>query len=370
MNKQHYDFLIVGSGLYGSVFAHEAMKRGKSVLVVEKRPHKGGNLYCLERDGIQIHYYGAHIFHTKSKAIWDYCNELSEFAFYINSPVANFNGRLYNLPFNMNTFYQLWGTVTPAQAMEKIESQRLKLNRDPENLEEQGLCLAGKDIFDTLIKGYTEKQWGRPCSALPPSILKRVPFRFRYDNNYFNDPYQGIPKGGYNTLIDALLDGAEVLLNTDFNENRQLADLADKVLYTGTIDSYFDFSEGELNYRSERFELVRYDEENHQGVAVMNYTDTKTPYTRAIEHKHFEPKDGINATWVSYEYPMEYSKSAEPYYPVNDQRNTRLYETYKAMAQKEEKLLLGGRLAQYSYFDMDKTVEAALKLVQQVMPEA
>ena len=360
-----YDYLIVGSGLFGSVFAHEAHKRGRKCLVVEKRDHIGGNIYTEERDGINIHLYGAHIFHTSDKEVWDYVNNLAAFNSYINSPVANYRGKLYNLPFNMNTFYELWGdeASTPEKAKRKIESQRIACD-NPSNLEEQALSLIGRDVFETLIKGYTEKQWGRDSKELPPSIIRRVPVRYRFDNNYFNDPYQGIPVGGYTRIIEKLLEGTDVILNTDFNSDREKYEsMAERILYTGTLDSLFDYALGPLEYRSEKFEYVRLEEENHQGVAVMNYTEREVPYTRIIEHKHFENASS-SVTWISREYPVDYKETAEPYYPVNDEKNDNLYSKYRELLKRKENYIIGGRLAEYRYYDMDKTIRSSLELVK------
>ena len=360
-----YDYLIVGSGLFGSVFAHEMKERGKSCLVVERREHAGGNVYCEEKEGIRIHKYGAHIFHTSDKRLWDYVNRFAEFNNYVNSPVANYQGELYNLPFNMNTFSTLWGVATPKEAAEHIASQRAVIKDEPKNLEEQAISLVGTDIYQKLIKGYTEKQWGRDCRELPAFIIKRLPVRYTFDNNYFNDRYQGIPMGGYNRLIDGLLEGIEVRLGVDFNKNRdELFALAGTVVYTGAIDAYFGCSLGGLEYRGLRFETERYEEENHQGVAVMNYTAREVPYTRSIEHKHFE--FGTQpVTYVTKEYPSDWKPGEEAYYPVNDKRNQELYEKYAAMAKKEIRVIFGGRLAEYKYYDMDDVIDSALRTVEQ-----
>ncbi len=360
-----YDYLIVGSGLFGATFAHEATRRGKRCLVVEKRDHIGGNIYCDEQDGIRIHRYGAHIFHTSSEPVWSYIRQFAVFNHYVNSPVANFHGELYSLPFNMNTFSQMWGVVTPQQAKDKIASQRAEITGEPQNLEEQAISLVGRDIYEKLIKGYTEKQWGRDCRALPPFIIRRLPVRYTFDNNYFSDPYQGIPVGGYTPIIEKMLSGCDVELNTDFNAHRdRLGSLANRILYTGPIDAYFDGAHGPLAYRSLRFETQRFETDNHQGVAVMNYTDAETPFTRVIEHKHFEfgTQDVTHVTW---EYPLEWQPGSEPYYPVNDDDNQRIFAQYQALADKEQHVLFGGRLAQYRYDDMDKTIANALKLAQQ-----
>ncbi|WP_373512813.1 UDP-galactopyranose mutase [Persicitalea sp.] len=363
MNK--YDYLIVGAGPWGSVFAHEATKRGKKCLVIDRRPHAGGNTYCEDVEGINVHAYGAHIFHTNDKAIWDYVNSFVEFNRYTNSPVANYKGELYNLPFNMNTFYQLWGVTTPEEAKAKIAEQVREAGiTDPQNLEEQAISLVGTDMYQKLIKAYTEKQWGRAAAELPSFIIKRLPVRFTFDNNYFNDRYQGIPIGGYNKLTEGLLKGVEVRLGVDFTEKREeLSQLADRVVYTGKIDEYFDFRFGALEYRSLRFDHQTLDTDNFQGNAVVNYTDAETPFTRIIEHKHFEfgtqPK-----TVVTREYPQEWSEGAEPYYPINDTKNDTLYRQYKALAEAEEKVIFGGRLAEYRYYDMHQVIGSALKKVR------
>ena len=358
-----YDYLIVGSGLFGSVFAHEMNKAGYSCLVLEKRAHIGGNVYCEEKDGIRIHKYGAHIFHTSDKKVWDYVNQFVEFNNYVNSPVANYKGELYNLPFNMNTFSKMWGIATPAEAAAKIAEQRTAIQGEPKNLEEQAISLIGTDIYTKLIKGYTEKQWGRSCTELPAFIIKRLPVRYTFDNNYFNDRYQGIPIGGYNVLINALLDGIEVRTGVDYNEHRdEYRKLAKTVVYTGPIDAYFDYKLGQLEYRGLRFETERLEEENHQGVAVMNYTDRETPYTRSIEHKHFE-FDTQSVTYVTKEYPADWHPGEEAYYPVNDRRNSELYMQYAALAAKEENVIFGGRLAEYKYYDMDDVIASALQAV-------
>lgn len=363
---KQYDYLIVGSGLFGAVFAYEARRAGKRCLVVEKRQHRGGNIYCEDVDGIHVHYYGAHIFHTDNREVWQYVNRFVEFNRFTNSPLALYEGKLYNLPFNMNTFYQLWGVRTPAEARQKIEEQRRAYDfiREPANLEEQALKLCGKDIYEKLIKGYTEKQWGRPATELPSFIIKRVPFRFIYDNNYFNDAYQGIPQGGYNVLIDALLSDVEVRLGVDYFKERDALDqLADKILFTGCVDEFFDYKCGHLEYRSLRFEHKRLETDDFQGNAVVNYTERQIPYTRVIEHKHFE---GTVApfTIVTYEYPDNYCLGKEPYYPVNDKRNSALFDTYRSMAAEKKDVIFGGRLGQYTYADMDDTVKAALELAR------
>lgn len=363
--KKQYDYLIVGAGLFGSVFAHEAKAAGKRCLVVDKRPHTGGNIYCEDIDGIHVHTYGAHIFHTDRAEVWKYVNRLVEFNRYTNSPLALFDGKLYNLPFNMNTFYRLWGVRTPQEAKARLEEQRAAYAHieTPRNLEEQALKLCGKDIYLRLIKGYTEKQWGRPAIELPAFIIKRIPFRFTFDNNYFDDPYQGIPIGGYNKLTDALLEGIEVRTSTNYFEQRQELDrMAGKILYTGCIDEYFDYCFGRLEYRSLRFEHKRPDDtDNYQGNAVVNYCEREVPYTRLIEHKHFEY--GTQPfTVITYEYPDSFEPGKEPYYPINDERNMRIFGQYQALARQQSRVLFGGRLAQYTYADMDDTVAAALAL--------
>ena len=356
-----YDYLIVGAGLYGACFAYLASQRGKKCLVIDKRPHTGGNLYCEETEGINVHKYGAHIFHTSNKEVWDFMCSLVEFNNYVNSPVANYKGRLYNLPFNMNTFHALWGVVTPAQAMDKIRQQREEAGiKEPANLEEQAISLVGSDIYRILVKDYTMKQWGRRCTDLPASIIRRLPVRFTYDNNYFNDRYQGIPIGGYNRIFDRLLEKADILLDTDyFSERAHFDSMAEKTVFTGPIDQYFDYRFGKLEYRTVRFEHEVLDEPNYQGVAVMNYTDADTPYTRIIEHKHFE-FGRQEKTVISREYSSEWTDDSEPYYPINDERNTALYMKYKELADKEENTIFGGRLAEYRYYDMHHIVENVL----------
>ena len=362
-----YDYLIVGSGLFGAIFAHEMNKLGKKCLVIEKRDHIGGNVYTYEEEGINVHKYGAHIFHTNDKQVWNYINQFAEFNRYTNSPVANYNGELYNLPFNMNTFYQMWGVKTPEEAKAKIEEQKAEANiTDPQNLEEQAISLVGQDIYEKLVKGYTEKQWGRKCNELPAFIIKRLPVRFTFDNNYFNDLFQGIPMGGYTKIIEKLLEGIEVRLNTDFLEDKQgWLDIADKVLFTGMIDEYYDYCYGELEYRGLHFEFETLDMENYQGNAVINYTDAETPYTRIIEHKHFESAESPK-TIITREYPKAWVKGEEAYYPLNDDRNNSLFEKYQELASKEEKVIFGGRLGMYKYFDMSNVIEEALKLVDSV----
>ena len=357
-----YDYLIVGAGLFGAVFAREAKKKGKKCLVVERRNHIAGNVYCEEVHGIQVHRYGAHIFHTSDRRIWDYVCQFAEFNNYVNSPIARYKDELYNLPFNMNTFSRMWNIATPAEAKEIIAAQIADLGIImPKNLEEQALSLVGRDVYEKLIKGYTEKQWGRDCRDLPAFIIKRLPLRFTYDNNYFNDRYQGIPIGGYTELVEKLLAGTEVRLNVDYLENRQELDrLADKIIYTGMIDQFYDYSLGVLQYRSVRFETEELEMENFQGNAVVNYTEREVPYTRIIEHKHFE-FGKQPTTIISREYPLEWSPGVEPYYPINDETNTALYEKYRALADQEQNVIFGGRLGHYRYYDMDKVIAAALE---------
>lgn len=373
----HYDFLIVGSGLFGATFAYKAKQAGKSCLVIDKRPHLGGNVYCEQIEGINVHKYGAHIFHTSNKEVWDFVNALVPFNRYTNCPVANYKGELYNLPFNMNTFYQMWGVRTPEEAIAKIESQKLKVKsdlngREPANLEEQALMLVGRDIYEKLIKGYTEKQWGRPCTELPAFIIRRLPLRCVFDNNYFNDLYQGIPVGGYNALIEHLLDGIDTRVNCDlFAEREELEALADKIVYTGPIDQFYGYRFGKLQYRTVRFETETLNTSNYQGNAVINYTDRETPYTRIIEHKHFESFGlavyGNPKTIISREYSTEWQPGMEPYYPVNDDRNAALYTQYKELADQEKNVIFGGRLAEYKYYDMAPTIEQAMKLAKEVL---
>ena len=356
-----YDYLIVGAGLFGATFAREATDAGKRVLVIDKRDHIGGNIYTESVEGIEVHKYGAHIFHTNSRRAWEYVNRFAEFNRYTNSPVANFHGELYSLPFNMYTFNKMWGVVTPAEAQKKIEEQRAACGiTEPQNLEQQAIMLVGTDIYERLVKGYTEKQWGRPCSELPSFIIKRLPVRFTFDNNYFNALYQGIPSLGYTAMVEKMLEGIEVQLGVDFLENKSyLTSLADKIVYTGPIDAYFDFSLGELSYRSVRFENEILDMENYQGNAVVNYTDAETPYTRVIEHKHFVFGNQTK-TVISREYSQEWTRDVEPYYPVNDDKNSALYKEYEELAKKEKNVIFGGRLAQYKYYDMDAVILAAL----------
>lgn len=374
-----YDYLIVGSGLFGATFAHLAHKQGKKCLVIDKRSHLGGNIYCENIEGINVHKYGAHIFHTSNKSVWEFVNSIVEFNRYTNSPVANYQGKLYNLPFNMNTFYQMWGVTTPEEAQAKIDEQKaeyseelrvkneeLGLPNEPHNLEEQAMLLVGKDIYEKLIKGYTEKQWGRKCTELPAFIIKRLPVRLVFDNNYFNDKYQGIPVGGYNKLTDGLLEGIETLTNVDFFENRKFWEgIADKIVFTGKIDEFYGYQLGKLNYRTVRFEQEIIDKSNYQGNAVVNYTEREVPYTRVIEHKHFEmfgaevyetPK-----TVISKEYSTEWKDGMEPYYPVNDKQNSELCAKYKRLADKEENVIFGGRLAEYKYYDMAPIIEKVME---------
>ena len=375
--EKKYDYLIVGAGIYGATFACMTHRQGKKCLVIDKRNHLGGNIYCENIEGINVHKYGAHIFHTSNKKVWDFANSIVEFNRYTNSPIANYKGKQYNLPFNMNTFYQMWGVLTPAEAQAKIEEQRQEaLERmkadgvtEPRNLEEQAQLLIGKDIYEILIKGYTEKQWGRKCSELPAFIIKRLPVRFVHDNNYFNDRFQGIPIGGFNKLIDGLLEGVEVKLNADFFDDRQYWEsIADKILYTGKLDEYYDYKLGKLEYRTVRFEEEILNMPNYQGNAVMNFTDAEVPYTRIIEHKHFEmfgdevykcPK-----TVISREYSSEWKDGMEPFYSVNDERNMSLYQQYKSMADQEPNLILGGHLAEYKYYDMAPIMEKVMGLFE------
>ena len=356
-----YDYLVVGAGLYGAVFAHEAMQKGKKVLVVDKRPHIAGNIYTEDVDGIRVHRYGAHIFHTSDRRVWEYVNRFAEFNNYINSPIARYHDELYNLPFNMNTFSKMWGIATPDEAKKIIRDQIADLNiTEPKNREEQALSLVGRDVYEKLIKGYTEKQWGRPCTELPAFIIRRLPLRFVYDNNYFNDRYQGIPIGGYTQIVEKLLAGADVRLACDFLKNREaLSSMADRILYTGQIDQYYDYRLGVLEYRSVRFETEELDTDNFQGNAVVNYTAREVPYTRIIEHKHFE-FGKQDHTIISREYSSEWKKGDEPYYPVNNARNNALYEEYRKLAEGETRVRFGGRLGAYKYYDMDKVIAAAL----------
>lgn len=359
-----YDYLIVGAGLFGSVFAYEAHKRGKSCLVIDKRDHIGGNIYCEKVEGINVHKYGAHIFHTSNKKIWEYINQFAEFNNYINSPIAVYKDELYNLPFNMNTFSKMWGIKTPQEAKAIIAKQIEELHiTEPRNLEEQALSLAGTDVYEKLIKGYTEKQWGRPCTELPSFIIKRLPFRFTYNNNYFNDRYQGIPIGGYTKIVEKMLEGIPVKTGTDyFQFKKENPDIAGKIVFTGMIDEYFGYKLGALEYRSVRFETEVLDTDNYQGNAVVNYTDREVPYTRIIEHKHFE-FGTQEKTVISREYSSEWKVGMEPYYPVNNDQNNQLFEEYRKLAEKESNVIFGGRLGNYKYYDMDKVIEAALETV-------
>lgn len=373
---EKYDYLIVGSGLFGVTFAYKAKQAKKKCLVIDKRQHTGGNVYCENIEGINVHKYGAHIFHTSNKEVWNFVNSIVEFNRYTNSPVANYKGKLYNLPFNMNTFYQMWGVITPQQAKEKIEQQKLAAVKEmrkagisePRNLEEQAISLIGTDIYETIIKGYTEKQWGRKATELPAFIIKRLPVRFTFDNNYFNDKYQGIPIGGYTALIEKMLEGVEVQLNTDYFDNKSYFDsIANKIIYTGEIDRYFDYCFGHLEYRTVRFETELLEGvSNYQGNAVVNYTDAETPYTRIIEHKHFEFGQQPD-TVISKEYSTEWKPGDEPYYPVNDERNSSLYAKYKELADHQNKVIFGGRLAEYKYYDMHQVIENALNKVNELI---
>lgn len=368
-----YDYLIVGSGLYGAVFAHEANAAGKSVLVIDKRPNIAGNIYTENIEGTNVHVYGAHIFHTNNRKVWDYITQFAQFNRFTNSPIANYRGELYSMPFNMLTFNKLWGVVTPKEAKEKIDEQRSEITGEPKNLEEQAVSLVGRDIFEKLIKGYTQKQWGRDCKDLPPFIIKRLPVRFTFDNNYFNALYQGIPVGGYTKMVGNLLEGIEVRLNTDYLDNREeLNGLAKRIVYTGPIDAYFNYSLGALEYRSVRFETELIDMPNFQGNAVVNYTDSETPWTRIIEHKWFEfgkDADGndLPGTVISREYSSEWKIGDEPYYPVNDSRNSVLYAEYRKLADAKERVIFGGRLGEYKYYDMDQVIAAALDMCKKVL---
>lgn len=363
--SKHYDYLIVGAGLYGAVFAHEMTKAGKSCLVIDKRDHIAGNIYTENVEGINVHRYGAHIFHTSNKTVWDYMNSFAQFNRYTNSPVARYKDELYNLPFNMNTFHALWGVTTPEQAKEEIERQKkeakLPEGKEPSNMAEAAVQLVGRDMFEKLVKGYTAKQWGRPAEELPPFIIKRLPVRFTYDNNYFNDSYQGIPIGGYTSIIEKMLEGSDVILSEDYFAGRKsLSDKADKIVFTGMIDEYYDYRYGELEYRSLKFEEKIIDTDNFQGNAVVNYTEYEVPYTRIIEHKHFE-FGTQDKTVITYEYPASWNRGDEPYYPVNDEKNTALYEKYRSLADAEDKVIFGGRLAEYRYYDMHQVVARALE---------
>lgn len=358
---KHYDYILVGAGLYSAVTSWHAKQEGKSCLVLERRDHIGGNVYCEEVEGINVHKYGAHIFHTSNRRVWDFVNSFVEFNRYTNSPVANYKGEIYNMPFNMNTFSRMWGISTPQEAKAIIEKQKAEITGEPKNLEEQAIALVGRDIYEKLVKGYTEKQWGRDCSELPSFIIKRLPVRFTYDNNYFNDLYQGIPIGGYNKLIAAMFEGADIRTGVDFlKEKEKWLAMADKVIYTGAIDEYFEYCFGKLEYRTVRFETEVLDTDNYQGVAVVNYTDREVPYTRVIEHKHFEfgtqPK-----TVISKEYSTDWKEGMEPYYPVNDEKNQSLYQKYRHKAQEQDKVFFGGRLGEYKYYDMDKVILSAME---------
>lgn len=372
-----YDYLIVGAGLFGAVFAHEAKKAGKNVLVIDKRSHIGGNIYTKEVEGIQVHEYGAHIFHTSDKKVWDYVQQFAEFNRYTNSPVARYKDELYNLPFNMNTFSKMWGISTPQEAKEKIAEQIREAGiTEPKNLEEQAISLVGRDIYEKLVKGYTEKQWGKRATELPSFIIRRLPVRFVYDNNYFNDKYQGIPIGGYTKMVEKMLDGVEIRLNTDYFADKAALDAeAENVVFTGMIDEYYQYCYGELEYRSLRFETEILDEENHQGNAVVNYTEYEVPYTRIIEHKHFEygcqggygntMSEPNPKTVITREYPAQWKKGDEPYYPMNDEKNNALYQKYQELAAKEEHVIFGGRLGMYKYYDMHQVIAEALKCVEE-----
>lgn len=366
---KQYDYLIVGSGLYGATFAYLAKQKGKKCLVIDKRSHIGGNVYCDDDEGIHVHKYGAHIFHTSNKQVWDFVNSFVQFNRYTNSPVANYKGELYNLPFNMNTFYQMWGVKTPVEAIAKIEEQKKDAvaildGREPTNLEEQALSLVGHDIYEKLIKGYTEKQWGRKCTELPAFIIKRLPVRFTFDNNYFYDAYQGIPIGGYNKLIDSLLNEIEVKINADFFSDRKYWEsMADRIVFTGKLDEFYDYRFGKLEYRTVRFETDKLEKQNHQGNAVINYTEAEIPYTRIIEYKHFEPENPAyqkDITVISREYSTEWKDGMEPFYPVNDEKNGLLYKKYKTLADSENNVFFGGRLAEYKYYDMDDVIEKCI----------
>ena len=368
-----YDYLVVGAGLFGAVFAHEAKKNGKSVLVIDKRPNIAGNIYTEKVEGINFHKYGAHIFHTNDTGVWNYITQFATFNRFTNSPVANYKGELYSMPFNMYTFNKMWGVVTPEEAAEKIEEQKSEITGEPKNLEEQAISLVGRDIYEKLVKGYTEKQWGRDCKELPAFIIKRLPVRLTFDNNYFNALYQGIPVGGYTKMVENMLDGIEVRLNVDFLKEREKYEaLADRIIYTGAIDAYFDYALGNLEYRSVRFENEVLDIPNFQGNAAVNYTDRETPWTRIIEHKWFEfGKDeagnDLPKTVISKEYSSEWKPGDEPYYPVNDEKNNKLYQDYKKMSEKEEKVIFGGRLGEYKYYDRDVTIRSALNLAESLL---
>ncbi len=367
--KWEYDVAVVGTGLTGATIAQRLTERGKRCLVLEKRPHIAGNAYDVEIDGIRVHRYGAHIFHTSDRRVWDYVTRFADFNHYIHAPLANCRGRVYNLPFNMNTFSRLWGVVSPSQAEQKLREQRVVYDHAPRNLEEQALSLAGRDVYEALIRGYTEKQWGRPCEQLPAFLIRRLPFRFTYDNRYFSDPYQGIPTDGYTRLAERMLEGAELRLDTDYLPRRAEFDsLAERIVFTGPIDAYFDYAEGRLQYRTLRFEDERLETPNYQGTAVMNYTDSETPYTRIIEHKHFVFGQQKN-TVITREYPLEWTPEAEPYYPVNDPGNTAVLERYMDRARRQTKVSFCGRLGEYRYYDMDQAIGAALALADRLLKE-
>lgn len=363
-----YDYLIVGAGLFGAVFARQMADKGKKFLVIDKRPHIAGNIYSEEIEGIQVHKYGPHIFHTSDEEVWNFIQRFAKFNHFHYEPVANYKGELYNLPFNMNTFHQIWGVNTPAEALKMLDEQRKEITGEPHNLEEQAISLIGRDIYEKLIKGYTQKQWGRPCRELPSFIIRRIPVRLRFDNNYFNDPYQGIPIGGYTKMVANMLEGTEVRLNCDYLQNKEYYDsLAEKVVYTGPIDAYFGYQYGSLQYRSLRFETEVLDVDNYQGCAGMNFTDADTPYTRIVEHKHFEFGGGNEGkTVITREYSKEWKPGDEPYYAVNDEKNQDLYKRYRDMAEKEENVIFGGRLAEYKYYDMDKVIRRAIDLSKQM----
>ena len=363
-DNRMYDYIIVGSGLFGSIFAHEMTSRGQKCLVVERRDHIGGNCYTYEEKGIQVHRYGAHIFRTSDKRIWEYINRFAEFNNFINTPIANYNGEIYNMPFNMNTFSRMWSIATPEEAEKIISKQRMEIKGEPRNLEEKVISLVGRDVYEKLVKGYTEKQWGRPCHELPESIIRRLPVRMTYNNNYFSDRYQGIPEGGYTAIMETMLSGSDVILGKDFIKNRyELSSKARRIIYTGPIDEYYDYCFGQLEYRALRFETECLDMKNYQGVAVVNYTDAETPYTRIIEHKHFEFGEQP-VTIITREYPFEWTPDVEPYYPINDDKNQKLYEKYAALASEEKDIVFAGRLGSYSYTDMQDTIKAALSLVE------
>ena len=367
--RREYDAVVVGAGLTGATIAQRLTEQGKRCLVLEKRPHIAGNAYDVEIDGIRVHRYGAHIFHTSDLRVWEYVSRFSDFNRYIHAPVANYRGRIYNLPFNMNTFSRLWGVVSPEQAESKLREQRIRYEHEPRNLEEQALGLAGRDIYETLVRGYTEKQWGRPCTQLPAFLIRRLPFRFSYDNRYFSDPYQGIPSEGYTRLVERMLEGIELRLNTDYLSQRGDFDrLAERIVFTGPIDAFFAFSEGHLQYRTLRFEDEHLETPNYQGTAVMNFTDRETPYTRIIEHKHFCFGQQPN-TIITKEYPMEWTPEAEPYYPINDERNTAILKRYQDKARRETRVSFCGRLGEYRYYDMDPAVGAALALADRLLKE-